>query len=186
MELTLFTIICQHEDCGYTFISNSEEHRLCPYCGEENVVYDDGIMTIEVPSSQEEVEDYLNYAIESKGDLALAVILANASVVGDSCVARFDDYQGFRLNLTESDFLNQMIAQFGLTSMDEFEEWVEEEVYDIHASLIFDPVIEYVSRDHYVDESGNLFESGHIEMADSEAIYEWIQNHPEQVNQFLK
>lgn len=186
MELRLFKIHCLEHGCGYVFISSSEEHRFCPCCGEENVVYDDGVMTIEVPSSQEEVEDYLNYAIESKGDLALAVILANASVVGDSCVARFDDYQGFRLNLTESDFLNQMIAQFGLTSMAEFEEWVEEEVYDIHASLIFDPVIKYVSRDHYVDESGNLFESGHIEMADSEAIYEWIQNHPEQVNQFLK
>ena len=186
MELTLFTIVCEHEDCGYVFISSSEEHRFCPCCGEEEVTYDDGVMTIEVPSSQEEVADYLNYAIESKGDLALAVILANASEVGDSCVARFDDDQGFRLNLRESDFLNQMIAQFGLASMDEFEEWIEEEVSDIHASLIFDPVIKYVSRDHYVDERGNLFESGHIEMADSEAIYRWIQTHTEQVHQFLK
>lgn len=183
MEMTLFMITCQERDCGHSFYSSSREHTSCPSCGNSSLVYEGGSIEVEIPFRL--TEDYLDVAIESKEDLALAVVIANAYLTDSECVARYEDCSGFSLDLENTNFLEEMVAKFGFETLEEFEDWVED-IYDVHAHLIYDPIFPCIERDHYTDESGDLFESGWITSRDSQIFYRWIQNHPERVESLLK
>ena len=183
MEMTLFMITCQERGCTHTFYSNSSEHTICPNCGKESLVYEGDSVEVEIPFRL--TSGYLEVAIESKEDLAVALVLANASLTNQECVARYDDCVGFRLNLGCSNFLEEMIAKFGCDTVESFKTWVEE-IDGIHAKLIYDPIFPCIEREHYVDESGDLYESGWMSHRDSQLIQQWIQDNPEQVELLLK
>lgn len=184
MELRLFKIHCLEQKCGYEFFSNSKAHTICPICGAENLAYRDDVM-VEGADLEDSLENYLSYAIETIEDFALAFVIANAYITDETCLARKDSFQGFRLNVKPSEFLQDQLYRFNMPSIDAFKLWLEKSV-DLTAALIYDPVFRCIYRESYSDEEGNLYESGHINYSDAKRVFKWLMKHDEELMTYFE
>ena len=180
MKITLFTVICNNSECEHQFMTSSSEHTLCPCCGEESIEYLDDT----VVATYDEKED-LTEAMSDKSDILTGILIASTYVSGDCVIARFDDNQGFRLNLKESDFTDDIVKLLNLSSIDDFISIIYDEIYDVHPLLIYDPLFECIERESYTDEEGCLYESGEVRPSIAKEFYDWILNNHEYIKDML-
>lgn len=182
MELKLFNIVCRNKECGYSFVSSSDEHTSCPSCGEECIEYSNDMMTAE---TYDVFESNIDLLMEDKKAVLAGILIASSYATCDDTIARYDDNAGFRLNLKSSEFIDDMVKLLKLKSTSDLIEMIYDEFGDIHASLIYDPIFECIERESYNDEDGNLYESGYIKHSTAKKFYNWIKNNEAEVLELL-
>lgn len=177
MEFKLFNVSCKNEECGHSFVSSYSEHIVCPSCGEETLNYSSDAITV---YSNDIFFDDIDEIMEHEDNVLTGVLIASSYISDDETIARFDDYEGFRLNLKESDFTDKIVKLSGLSSINEIEDFILANS-DCHSDLIYDPIIPCIQREHYSDEEGYLFELGYVCSSQSKKVYKWIKENMDYV-----
>lgn len=180
MKVTLFTVICKNSECENQFMTSSSEHTLCPCCGEESIEYLDDT----VVATYNEKKD-LTEAMSDKRDVLTGILIASTYISNDCVIARYDDNQGFRLNLKESDFTDDIVKLLNLSSTNDLISMIYDELGEIHALLIYDPVFDCIERESYTDEDGCLYESGEVRPSIAEEFYDWISDNHDYIKEIL-
>ena len=171
MKMELFNIVCKNEDCGYEFISNCDEHIVCPSCGEESLNYLHQTISADIKDND---INYSMYVCDEETTLA-SILIASTNASGDYTIARYDDNRGFRLNLKDSEFIDKIIDKLNLNSMSELEKLIREKLgADIHSLLIYDPIFDFIERSSYSDEDGCLYEEGYVSSTIAKKAHDYI------------
>lgn len=182
MEIKLFSIKCKNEECGFESLITSTEHMNCPSCGEETLEWSNDSIVAE---TYDLFESDIDGLIEDKRDLLAAIVIASSYISGDCVIARYEDNSGFELNMRTSEFTDEMVELLKLKSEDELVSMIHDEIIDIHASLIYDPVFTCIERDSYSDSYGDLYESGSVRPSIAKKFYNWIKDNKPQIIDML-
>lgn len=187
MEITLFNVICNNNECEHQFMTSSREHNLCPCCGEKSIQYLNDTIIARY-NEKEDLTDGTSEidAISDKREVLTAILIASTYISNDPVIARYDDNQGFRLNLRESNFTEDIIKLLNLSSASELISMIYDELYDVHPLLIYDPLFECIERDSYTDEYGCLYESGEVISSIAKEFYNWVKNNQDYIKEMFK
>ena len=188
MNVTLFTVICKNSECENQFMTSSPEHTLCPCCGEESIEYLDNTIVATYDKKEDLTESTpdISDVLTDKSDVLTAILIASTYASGDCVIARYDDNQGFRLNLKESNFTEDIVKLLNLSSTNDLISMIYEELNDEeHALLIYDPVFDCIERESYTDEYGYLYESGQVKPSTAKKFYSWISNNHDYIKEML-
>lgn len=181
MKFNLFVVMCQNEECGHEFVTNSGEHTSCPACG-DNIVYSND--SVEVETNEMFESDIASFMSTKEGAL-VGVLVSLAYINGADTIARYDDNIGFRLNIKNSEYTKKVLEKINIKSISELEDLVDETIEDAHESLIIEPVIDCIERSSYCDEDGTLYESGEINFASAKKFYKYLESHNYSIAELL-
>lgn len=181
MEFELFAVSCKNKDCGYGFVTNSIEHKRCPSCDGKLIEYSPD--SINATSNDIFIDD-LEESMNTKRHALAGILVASSYASGDPIIARFDDYSGFNLNLHESEFTDKILKVLGLSSISELEVMINESM-EVHPSLIYEPILDCIQRERFVDEDDCLYESGEVEPYIAKKFYYWILNNTSHIAEVI-
>lgn len=181
MEINLYTVTCNNDECRHEFMTSSTEHSTCPSCGEENVTYSDSYVVATYTE-----KDNLDKIMNDKENILTGILIASSYISNDYVIARYDDNAGFRLNFRESAFTDEMVKLLNLSSFDDLVSLIFDTFgEDIHESLIYEGIFSCIERDSYYDEDGALYESGEVYSSDSKEFYNWINSHKDFIKEMF-
>lgn len=181
MEINLYTVTCNNDECGHEFMTSSTEHSTCPSCGEENITYSNDSVVATYTK-----KDNLDEILDDQESILLGILIASSYISNDYVIARYDDNSGFKLNFKESNFTDDMVKLLGLSSFNELVSLIFDTFgEDIHAKLIYDCRFSCIERDSYSDEYGALYESGEVYSSDSKEFYNWINSHKDFIKEMF-
>lgn len=184
MEITLFKVICNNCECNTQFMTNSTEHTICPNCGEESIHYENDTIV----ATYNEKTDY-STLIFNKVEALVGILIASTYSSGDCVIARYDDNQGFRLNLKQSTFTDKILEILNLSSINDLNSLIYDELdkqYEIHSVLIYDPIFECIERESYTDEHGCLYESSEVIPSIAEEFFNFILENSDSISKIFK
>ncbi|MBQ8997107.1 MAG: hypothetical protein IJ086_00275 [Clostridium sp.] len=171
MEIRLFSVTC--EDCEFETLTTSNEYMSCPSCGEDSLKWSNDTILAE---SYDVFKEDIGGLIKESRDVLGAIVIANSYISGESTLAWYDDNEGFRLNLKETEFTDEIVKLLKLESTSDLKEKIYDGIgEDIHSLLIYDPMFECIERDRYCDEYDDLYESGSVIPSTAKKFYEWIK-----------
>lgn len=181
VNLNLFEISCNNQDCMYEFVSSSDEHSTCPDCGSKHISYSNlkRYEAKEVTSENKivNIKDYLNDFLDLNEYKYVLPGLAIASthMSESSTIASYNENSGLRVKLNDNRLIKMLVKSAGLKNVAELESKINE-CESIDDVIMLDCMFSFIKRDSYHDENGVFCENVWVKPKDASLIYSWVED----------